>query len=111
MNAYLVSRINALVLIVFGLWGYFQSESPSPTAFIPVVLGVLLLFVNGGVKKQIGTSIIIALVISFATLGGLIMPLKGALGRDDSMAVLRVMVMIVSTITAIWYLISARLKK
>ena len=37
MNAPTANLINAGTLVIMGLWGYFSSESPSPTAFIPVI--------------------------------------------------------------------------
>jgi hypothetical protein len=52
MKPHIVSLLNAIVLISFGAWGYFGSESPSPTALIPVAIGVVLLLLNQGVKKR-----------------------------------------------------------
>ena len=49
---YQVSALNALLLILIGSYGYFQSSTPSPTALIPVGFGVILLAMNKGVKSE-----------------------------------------------------------
>ena len=104
MKPFLISRIHAFVLVGLGLWGYFQSTSPSVTALIPVVFGVLLLLLNRGVFNGKKGFLISALVVTVLILGGLVMPLKGALSRTDSMAVLRVVVMMFTTIIALFSL-------
>jgi len=42
--------LNSITLIVIGLWGYFDVDSP--TALIPVFFGVLLFLCNNGVKNE-----------------------------------------------------------
>jgi hypothetical protein len=65
MKAYQVSLINALTLIALGVWGYFASESPSPTAFIPAGLGVILLVLNGGLRPHLLQHIIAHFCLPF----------------------------------------------
>ena len=43
MKAHVASLINAILLVGLGAWGYFGSETPSPTALIPVAVGAILL--------------------------------------------------------------------
>ena len=50
MKTYQANLLNSIVLIIIGLWGYF--EVVSPTALIPVFFGLVLLLCNGGVKKE-----------------------------------------------------------
>ena len=50
MKTYQANFLNSIVLIIIGLWGYF--EVVSPTALIPVFFGLVLLLCNGGVKKE-----------------------------------------------------------
>ena len=52
MKANTVSLINSLFLVSMGLWGYFESDSRPITALIPVIVGVILLLINSGVKKE-----------------------------------------------------------
>ncbi len=42
--------LNSITLIVIGLWGYFDVDSP--TALIPVFFGVILFLCNNGVKNE-----------------------------------------------------------
>ncbi len=96
MKVYMVSMLNAFVLMILGLWGYLGSEDPSLTALIPVILGALLLSLTQqlryGSKPMAHLSVIITLLI----LIGLIKPLSGAIMRADSNAIYRVSAMMVS---------------
>jgi len=100
MKAHVASMINAIVLIALGLWGYFGSDTPSPTAFIPVGFGVVLLALNGGVKKENKVIAHIAVLLTLILAIALGMALKGALGRGDNMASTRVGIMLLTTIIA-----------
>lgn len=104
MKPFMISRIHALVLVGLGLWGYLQSASPSVTALIPVVFGVLIFVLNRGVYNGKKGYLISAIILTVLILGGLVMPLKGALGREDSEAVLRVVVMMLFTIVSLFAL-------
>ena len=55
MKAHTVSLINSLVLITMGLWGYLDSDSRPITALIPVIVGIVLLIIIGLVKPFLGT--------------------------------------------------------
>jgi hypothetical protein len=115
MKTYFVSLINALILITFGLWGYFGSNNASLTALIPVAVGVLLVLVNPGLRKEKRLESHIAVVLTFLVLLGLVKPLVGALEREDSLAISRVALMMFFTIIALFYFIrsfiSVRKKK
>lgn len=100
MNPGNVSLLNALVLIVLGLIGYFTSETPSPTALIPVIGGVILLATNPGVRKNNKAIAHIAVLVTLLMLLGLAMPLRGAILRGDGAASGRVSLMILTTALA-----------
>ncbi|OYP35977.1 hypothetical protein CGZ80_09455 [Rhodopirellula sp. MGV] len=102
-----MSLLNAIVLITFGLWAYFGSETPSPTAFIPVVFGGILLACNPGVRSKNKTVAHVAVLATLLILLGLIMPLKGAIGRGDTLAIVRVVVMMLSTAWALYAFIQS----
>ena len=75
MKPHVTNLINAVVLIGIGLWGYFETNSP--TAFIPVGFGVVLLLLNGGVKKENKVIAHIAVVLTLLVLiamGGMRLP-------------------------------------
>ncbi|MFT5918036.1 MAG: hypothetical protein ACJAWV_002369 [Flammeovirgaceae bacterium] len=100
MKAHTASLINAFLLIALGAWGYFGSETPSNTALIPVMVGLILVALNKGVKAENKVIAHIAVLITLVMIFGLAMPLKGAIGRGDTMAAIRVGIMLVSTIVA-----------
>ena len=101
MKAYIASLQNALILIAFGLWGYFGSDTPSFTSLIPVAIGFILLLLNPGVRKENKIIAHVAVVLTVLVLGGLAKPMIGAMGRSDIAAELRVGFMILSTLVAL----------
>ncbi|HEY9115255.1 MAG TPA: hypothetical protein VIN10_11195 [Bacteroidales bacterium] len=101
MKPHLASLINAILLIILGLWGYFGSETPSFTALIPVFAGIILLFLNQGLKKENKTIAHIAVIVTILVLAGLVKPLMGALDRADTAAISRVVIMMFSTLVAL----------
>ena len=98
---YQISAFNAISLILIGGYGYLQSETPSPTALIPVVIGLILLVLNPGVKKENKVVAHIAVLLTLIILFGLLMPLNAAIGRSDNFAALRVLFMLLTTLLAI----------
>ena len=107
MKAHTASLINAKLLITLPLWGYLSSETPSITALIPAFIGVALLGMNYGVKKENKIIAHIAVLLTLVILFGLIKPLMGALGRGDGLAIGRVLVMIISTVLAIVFFVKS----
>lgn len=100
MKAHVVSLIHAVALIGLGGYGYLSSDTPSVTALIPVVFGVLLIAMNNGVKKENKVIAHIAVLLTLLIIIGLIKPLTGAMGRGDSAAVARVATMLVLGVLA-----------
>ncbi len=86
-----------------GLWGYFESESKAITALIPVIIGTILLLVNKGVKNENKALAHVAVLLTFLILLGLVKPLLGAFERENTYAIIRVLLMIISSI---WAMIS-----
>lgn len=107
MKAHTASLINAVLLIGLSAWGYLASDTPSVTALIPAIIGVILLALNKGVKAENKLIAHIAVVLTLLILVGLIKPLQGAMGREDSMAIMRVVVMIASTIFAMIFFVKS----
>ena len=103
MKASLSSLLNAIILISMGLWGYFESESKAITALIPVIIGTVLLLVNKGVKNENKALAHVAVLLTFLILFGLVKPLLGAFERENTYAVIRVLLMIISSL---WAMIS-----
>ena len=103
MKASISSLLNAIILISMGLWGYFESESKAITALIPVIIGIILLLVNKGVKNENKALAHVAVLLTFLILIGLIKPLMGAVERENTYAIIRVLLMIISSL---WAMIS-----
>ncbi|MEN0004138.1 MAG: hypothetical protein AAF798_08345 [Bacteroidota bacterium] len=107
MKAHTASLINAILLIAMSGWGYISSETPSFTALIPTAVGVALLAMNGGVKRENKVIAHIAVLLTLVILFGLFKPLMGAMERGDTMAIVRVAVMLVSTVVAMVYFVKS----
>ena len=97
MKAHTISLISSVVLIVMSAWGYLSSDSPSLTALIPLFFGVVLLACYPGIKSENKIIAHVAVLLTLIVLVALFMPLKGAIGRDVSMAVVRIVIMISGT--------------
>jgi hypothetical protein len=100
MKPFIANLINSIILIVLSSWGYFSSETPSITALIPTFIGIILLVCTPGLIKENKVIAHIAVLLTFVILLGLIKPLLGALGRADIAAVIRVSIMIFTTLIA-----------
>ena len=70
MNATKANLINSISLITIGMWGYF--DVLSPTALIPVSIGVFLLACYSGVKNQNKVISHIAVLLTFIILIALV---------------------------------------
>lgn len=104
MNAHIASLVNGIILVVIGLWGYL--ESSSATSLIPVGIGVTLLALNKGVRnenKVVAHIAVLVTLLSFAN----IMPLKGALADGRSEAVLRIIIMLSSSVYAMFFFVKS----
>ena len=100
MKPHVANLLNAATLIVMGLWGYFGSDSPSPTAFIPVVAGIILILLNNGVKNENKVIAHVAVVLTLLLILALIMPFKGSISRGDTLGTVRTAIMIITGIIA-----------
>jgi hypothetical protein len=100
MKAHTVSLINSLILITMGLWGYFESDSRPITALIPVIIGVILVAINNGVKKENKVIAHIAVLLTLIIIIGLVKPLLGSLERENITGTIRVSLMILSSLWA-----------
>jgi hypothetical protein len=93
--------INAVALLALGAWGYLGSANPSPTALIPVGAGVALLALTWGFRSGNVIAVHTAVLLAALLVIALVMPLRGALGRDDVGAAARVAVMMATGLWAV----------
>ena len=107
MKAYIASLINAAALITLSLWGYLSSETPSLTALIPTGIGIVILILNKGVKNENKIIAHIVVTLTLIVLIGLIKPLLGALDRNDTLAIIRVTTMILTSVMAMAFFVKS----
>ena len=102
MKAHIASLINAITLIGLGTWGYFDftGTEPSPTALIPVGVGFVLLILSPGVKKENKVVAHIAVLLTLLILFGLGKPLLGAISKENTMGIIRISIMMLTTLLA-----------
>ena len=109
MNAQKANLINAVALMVMSVWGYASSLTPSMTALIPLVFGVVLLALNNGIKFENKTQAHAAVILTLLVLIALVKPFMGAMDRADSMAMMRVgLMMLTSLVSMIYFMKSFR---
>ncbi len=105
MKVYVVSMLNAFVLIIFGLLGFLGSRTPSPSALIPVFAGIILLSLIRGLKAGNRVIAHVSVLLTFGLLIILIIPLAGSIGRADYGAIVRTMIMMIScAITMVYFI-------
>ena len=100
MKAHTTSLVNAIALISMGAWGYIDSDSKAITALIPVIIGVILLLINSGVKKENKIIAHIAVLLTLIITIGLIKPFLGSLEKANITGTIRVSLMILSSLWA-----------
>ena len=100
MKVHTVSLINSLILITMGLWGYFESDSRPITALIPVIIGIILVAINNGIKKENKIIAHIAILLTLIITIGLVKPFLGSLERANIIGTIRVSLMILSSLWA-----------
>lgn len=100
MKPFQINLINAVALIIVGMWGYFASGSVSITALIPVFAGIVLLLLGLGLKTGNKIMAHVVVVLTLLTLGALFKPLSGAFARQDNAAIFRVMLMMIAGLAA-----------
>ena len=110
MKTHTISLVNAIALISMGTWGYIDSEAQAVTALIPVIIGIILLLVNNSVKKENKIIAHIAVLLTFIVFIGLIMPLKGSIERDNSVGIIRVIIMLITSALALISFIQSFIK-
>lgn len=102
MKPHLASLLNAILLISLSVFGYFLKEDPSTTALIPGILGLIILAFNPGLKKENKLQAHIAVTVTLIAFIGLFKPLLGAIDRDETSTMLRIILTMLSSILAIY---------
>lgn len=92
--------LNCFALIAMSAWAYLASDNPSLTALIPAAFGMALLICQQGVMRENKVIAHVAVLLTLVVLAALFMPLNGAIGRGDTLAIIRVGVMMLTSVIA-----------
>ncbi|NND34554.1 MAG: hypothetical protein HKN76_18355 [Saprospiraceae bacterium] len=104
MKPHSANLLAGIVLILMGCWAYFGSETPSMTALIPAIFGVIFLALTGLLKKENKVVAHVVVILTLVVLVSLFKPLTGVLERDDTVGLIRVsLMMLVCLIAMIVY--------
>ncbi|MEL7165406.1 MAG: hypothetical protein AAGL96_08010 [Pseudomonadota bacterium] len=107
MTAPRANLLNALTLILCGLWGYWAGDFKSLTALIPAAFGAALLACHSGVKAENKLVAHIAVLLTLVILIALYMPLSSALGSGDGARILRSLLMVTTGLLALVFFIKS----
>ncbi len=99
MKPHFLNLVNALVLIILGSWAYMQKDSP--TALIPVFMGAILWILTPKMREGDKNASHTAAALTLLIIIGLFMPLRRELRLDDTMGVLRSLIMLGSSLLAL----------
>ena len=94
MKPHSANLLAGVVLILMSFWAYFGSETPSMTAVIPAIFGIIFLGLNGLLKKENKVVAHVIVVLTLVVLISLFKPLTGVLERNDTLGLVRVSLMI-----------------
>ena len=102
LKPHVASLVNAVVLIVMSGWAYLVSAAPSTTMLIPAFFGVALIACAPGVKADNRIVAHVAVLLTALIFLALFMPLSGAFGRGDPVAIFRTSAMSLTTAVALY---------
>lgn len=112
MKPYIANLLNAAVLIGMGLWGYFSIDPTvidpetgeevgrSVTALIAPAFGLIFLLCTPLLKKENKAVAHIVVLLTFLIIIALIKPLTGNMAEGDTMGIVRVGAMILTSVIA-----------
>ncbi len=101
MKPYVANLLNAFVLILMSLWGYFSAgEGASFTAFIPAAFGLVFLICTPMLKKENKAVAHIVVLLTLLVILALTMPLKSQITKEDTMGILRISLMMLTSVLA-----------
>lgn len=100
MKPFQINVVNALILIVMGLWAYLTAVEPSGTALIAPGFGLLFLILTPPFRKENKVVAHIIVLLTFLLFIALYMPLQSRLEANDTIGLARVAIMMLSCAVA-----------
>ena len=112
MNPYKSNLLNSISLIILGLWSssafiFSCGAEGSTTSMIPLIFGVILLILGRGLKAENKLIAHIVVLLTLLIFLSLFMPLKGAIERGDNLAITRLVLMLLTSIFALYHFIKS----
>jgi uncharacterized membrane protein len=107
MKAHSANIINAIALMILGLWDYLATQTLASTNMIPVAGGLLLLLFYDGIKREDKVTAHIVVIITLLVFLSLIKPFTEALGDSATGATIRFLLMMLTSLLAIVYFIKS----
>ena len=108
MNASNANMLNALVLVVMGMWGVNTvGLENSPTPIIPVVIGIILFICTGFIRNHHKIVSHIAVVLTLMILVALSMPFYKAIGKGNTLGMIRMGAMMLTSLIAFIFFIKS----
>ena len=110
MKVHKINFINSLILMIFGLWGFIDVNTPIPatgmsmTALIPVIFGFILLLCSKGIKNRKKVIAHMGVLVTVSILIGLEKPL-GSQIEKGGIGLFRVSIMMLSSLTALVFFV------
>ncbi len=101
MKPHTINTITGIVLILMSGWSYLTSDSPSMTALIPAIFGIIFLALTGPFKKENKIVAHVIVVLTLLLLISLIKPLMGVIERSDTLGLVRVLIMMFFCVIAL----------
>jgi len=106
MKTYQANLLNSITLIIMCSWAYLtydsvDGKSQNLTALIPLVLGVILLLCNNGIKKENKTIAHIAVLVTLVAIAGVFAkPFLSAINEGRNLSIFRTSLMLLTSIIA-----------
>ena len=101
MGAAGANFLNAVVLIGAAMWAYLPVADPSVTVLIPAAFGVVLMTCTPGLRRENKVVAHVAALLTLVVLVALVVPLRGALSKEETLPVLRVSAMMLTSAVAL----------
>jgi len=103
---FVATIVNGIALIVLSLWGYFGGQG-SLTALIPVGFGVAFLLLSPGVKTYNKAIAHVVAFLALVTLSALIPPFLRVIGSGNTLGIVRVGGMLLTTAAALGFYVKS----
>ena len=101
MKPFQANFLNGIVLIAMGMWAYMSSEAPSFTSLIPVAFGFIFLALTGPFRRENKVVAHIIVVLTLLILLALIKPLTGVIAEENTVGIIRVVLMMLTSLIAL----------